>query len=227
MSYTVCPNCGQNALSVATRCPRCGLAFEAQFFSHSAPRPRPRRLSLGLLLAGVVVAMLVANALWQRFGVAPVTSGMEPAPPAPARPQPKPEPPRKPVVAVRESVVTPPPEVRPTPAPQVAVPPASHPLAVRESVAPVAPVARTPVSAPVSLRTGGGRVFYASTWLNVRSDRSSASPVLRILGPGAAVSVDSLSQGWYRVTSDREPPGWVDRRLLDTLPPAAKTTEHE
>ncbi len=211
MAYTVCPNCGQNALRVATRCPRCGLAFESQFFSQSAPRPRRRRLSLGMLLAGAVVAVLGANALWQRFGVppAPAVPAMKPATLPPARPQPEPQ--RESVTSVTESLVTPPPE-----APRVPAPAESR-----------APVAETPVppAAPVSL--AGTRARYASTWLNVRSDRRNSASILRVLRPGEAVRVDSLSQGWYRVVADGEPAGWVDRRLLDSLPPSPQPTAHE
>ncbi len=66
-----------------------------------------------------------------------------------------------------------------------------------------------------ALRTEGDQHRSASTWVNVRADPSTESPVLGILQPGEVVEVDSLAQGWYRVQSDRLPAGYVDRRLLD------------
>jgi uncharacterized protein YgiM (DUF1202 family) len=69
--------------------------------------------------------------------------------------------------------------------------------------------------------------LYSSTWLNLRAERRNSSPVLRILHPGEPVRVDSLSQGWYRVVSDGNQPGWVDRRLLDSLPPPAQPGARE
>lgn len=53
MSYIECPQCAHRALSVATRCPRCGFAFPAR------PLQRPdagrRRDWPSALLAGVIV----------------------------------------------------------------------------------------------------------------------------------------------------------------------------
>ncbi|MEO8140650.1 MAG: SH3 domain-containing protein [Gemmatimonadota bacterium] len=211
MPYTVCPNCGQKALKVATRCPRCGIAFEAQFYQHSAPRPRSNGKSVGILVAGVAVVLLVANALWRRFDVAP----------APARP-------------AREAALAPPAEPKPRPQPQ---PPRDSPGTVGESLR-TAPLpqprspAPAPVAAPKTAPTGvtvepsaaiAGRYRYASTWMNVRAERRNSAPVLRILHPGEAVQVDSFSQGWYRVVSSGEQAGWVDRRLLDTVPPPRDT----
>jgi hypothetical protein len=57
--------------------------------------------------------------------------------------------------------------------------------------------------------------------MNVRADRSSTAPVIRILHPGEVILVDSLKQGWYRVVSDLQGLGYVDRRYLDTSPPVA------
>jgi hypothetical protein len=238
MSYTVCPNCGQNALPVATRCPKCGVAFESQFIRHAPPPPR--RTPIGLILAGAVLTILAGNALWQKFGVTP-----EAAPfvrkPAPA-PAPRPAPVSTPALAqagpaaeslvtVRETAVT-----TPAPAPHVSVPPASPPpvahLPVATSPAVSVPAARVSaatvpaatVRAPAPVVTAASTVraaktLYSSTWLNLRAERRNSSPVLRVLRPGEVVRVDSLSQGWYRVVSDADQPGWVDRRLLDSLPP--------
>ena len=75
---------------------------------------------------------------------------------------------------------------------------------------------------PPPVETAGRHRRYAAMWMNVRADRSSSAAVLRILRPGELVQVDMLVQGWYRVVSAGEQPGWADRRLLDTLPPAPR-----
>lgn len=62
---------------------------------------------------------------------------------------------------------------------------------------------------------------YATTWMNVRADRNNTATVIRILHPGEEVLVDLLEQGWYRVVTDGQATGHVDRRLLDTSPPPA------
>lgn len=217
MSYTVCPNCGQNALSVATRCPRCGVAFESQFIQH-APR-RPRRVPVGLLLAGAVLTILAGNALWQRFGVAPRTTPIvrKPAPAPVAAPQRRPV--RESLAQAPETVRAAPPEAPRVSVTQVAPPPVSHAPNPNAAAVPVATAAPSPAH--------GAKTLYSSTWLNLRADRRSTAPVLRILRPGEVVRVDSLAQGWYRVVSVAEQPGWVDRRLLDTLPPPSQPTAHE
>ncbi|MEO8637030.1 MAG: hypothetical protein ABI587_17275 [Gemmatimonadales bacterium] len=207
MSYTICPSCGQKALSVATRCPRCGVAFEDQFLSRARSAPRPRRTPLVFLIAGVVVALLGANALMQRLSTGP--QGMSPPPP-------------------RATAVRPTPPVEPRPAPRHEAPSASleslgtaPPAQVTiDSPAPAPHVVESaaPTVAAAPTRTVATRRRYASTWMNVRADRSTTAPVLRILRPGEAVEVDSLARGWYRVWSDRLPIGYVDRRLLHDAP---------
>ena len=211
MPYTVCPNCGQKALRVATRCPKCGIAFEAQFYQHSAPPPRSHGKSVGILIAGVAVVLLVANALWRRFDVplppAPQVRKVATAPPREPQPLPQTQTPRESLGAVRESLGT-----APLPQPRL---PASPPAAAPRVVAPSATL--TPIAAAATPHR------YASTWMNVRAERRNSAAVLRILHPGEAVQVDSLSQGWYRVVSSGEESGWVDRRLLDSVPPPHAT----
>ena len=82
MSYSVCPNCGQKALTVATRCPRCGLAFEEQFFGRTEIAPKPRRIPLTVLIIGAGLALLVGNELVLKLK-APVRQAQPGAPPAP------------------------------------------------------------------------------------------------------------------------------------------------
>lgn len=62
---------------------------------------------------------------------------------------------------------------------------------------------------------------YASTWVNVRAGRSGLAPVIQILKPGEAISVDSLRQGWYRVVADGQTLGYVDRSLIGAPPAPA------
>jgi ribosomal protein L37E len=222
MDYSICPRCGQKALHVATRCPRCGLPFETQFVG-AASASKPKRIPIGLVIGGGVAVVLFAAGIWLK---APVT------PPA-----------RLPVTAVQPVVA---PQLPPAPAEQAAgtgtdtvstLP--SHPVdtpreappPVVDTVRPPAPAPAAPAAEPVKsaaptsaampIDTAGGKRFYASTWINVRSDRSNTAPVLRILKPGEVVRVDVLERGWYRVAGDTTSPGYVDRRFLSDSSPTS------
>jgi uncharacterized protein YgiM (DUF1202 family) len=63
------------------------------------------------------------------------------------------------------------------------------------------------------------RQRYAKTWANVRAERNSSATVLQVLDRGEIVAIDSLQDGWYRVTTDRPVVGYVDQQYLDTVPP--------
>ncbi len=215
MNYTICSSCGQKALSVATRCPRCGLAFEEQFLSRSRSTPKSRGMPLIVLIVGVVAALFGANALMRRITVAPQGLVPPPAPgagavavvPVPAADTPPA--PRRDLPAASVESLTPvarAPVVVDTPAPLPRV------------VAPPAPVPAVVVPAPVATGPLPTQRRYASIWTNVRAARSNTSPVLRILRPGEVVQVDSLARGWYRVMSDGLPVGYADRRLLADAP---------
>src|SRR5215208_3127966 len=56
MSDIECPQCGHRALSVATRCPRCGCEFSADQMHRRAPAPGRRGLGPAALLAGGLAA---------------------------------------------------------------------------------------------------------------------------------------------------------------------------
>lgn len=75
-------------------------------------------------------------------------------------------------------------------------------------------------AAPVGIDPAHQR--YAQDWVKLRSEPSNAAAVLRVLQPGEIVTVDSLLDGWYRVVSDQQAPGYVDRQYLDTLPPGQR-----
>ncbi|MEP6687691.1 MAG: SH3 domain-containing protein [Gemmatimonadales bacterium] len=66
-TYMTCPECGKRALSVATRCPQCGVEFAARpVQQRSSPSDFGRVLPL-LVVAGVVVATVaLATAVWRR-----------------------------------------------------------------------------------------------------------------------------------------------------------------
>lgn len=201
--YLHCPSCGQKALSVATRCPRCGLPFETGLFRKPASDSRPSRIPLGLLVAGVIVAVLVVNAVRRKLSVTPPVRPPATTVVSAPRSQPPPQPPRESLaVKIGGRPKAPPP----------------MPRSPSQSQLPTPDSARSaPTAEPVG--TAAAQRRYASTWMNVRADRSNTAPVIRILRPGEVVLVDLLEQGWYRVVTDRQAMGYVDRRYLDTSPP--------
>lgn len=210
MPYNECPNCGQKSLNVATRCPRCGLPFEAHFIRHQASAPKPSRVPRTVLIIGAVVAIVVTGVVQQRnAAVRPVRLPVTVIDSAPPVRLPSPQP-RESVAAVADSAHA--------AAPASAAPAESLPHAVTDA-APAASSAPAPVAEPIGGDAAKRR--YAGTWINVRAARSNHAPVIRILRPGEMVLVDSLEKGWYRVVNDREAPGYVDRRLLATTPPGS------
>jgi hypothetical protein len=74
----------------------------------------------------------------------------------------------------------------------------------------VSPAPVTPAAAIALARR------FARTWVNVRG---RATPTVRVLNPGQAVQVDSLSRGWYRVLIDGRAAGYVYRSNLDPVSP--------
>lgn len=223
MPYTVCSKCGQNALPVATRCPRCGNPFEEQFMGRTIQPPAPRKAPVLVLVAGAALTLFVANALMQRLSTPAEQAGMTLPPKEKVAPSPAPraEPPSQAVAATTESLpAAPKPEPKP-PADSVARP-ATSALAVQAPAPAPAPVrAPAPAASERERERPDDSRRYATTWINVRATRRNSAAILRVLRPGEAVQVDSLSQGWYRVVSTGSEPGYVDRRLLDTAPGAA------
>ncbi|HWA57343.1 MAG TPA: SH3 domain-containing protein [Gemmatimonadales bacterium] len=198
----ICQSCGKTALPVATRCPRCGNAFELRYDRPPIEPSRRSRLFTALT-ALVVVALVAANALRNRGssgGVLPPheEAGMS----APAAPATIADRPAQPDSAADQ---TPAPVPAPAPAPPVAV--------------------QTPAPAPE--RSAARLVFpagstgrrYATTWINLRAARNNRARVVRILQPGEPVRVDSLDQGWYQVVTADQVQGYADRRLLSDATP--------
>jgi hypothetical protein len=197
-----CPNCGQNALSIATRCPHCGQPFESRLWQSPAPGSEGRRMPAGLVITGVVIVLVVVGVA-QRESRGPVSYSSAPQP-----------------AATREVAPPPPPAVvRPAqsapPIDSVSLADAT-PAAAKVAKEAVPAPAPTPVEAPAADESLERR--YASTWVNVRAGRSGSAPVVQILKPGEAVGVDSLRQGWYRVVDNGRRLGYVDRSLVGATP---------
>lgn len=85
MSYIVCSQCGQRALSIATRCPRCGHEFTLDSHQRRASKPERPTLGPGLRVAGALLAVIVMVAV-VRLGSSLVTgrSKVSPVPHEPS-----------------------------------------------------------------------------------------------------------------------------------------------
>lgn len=225
MSYVNCPDCNQKALSVATRCPRCGLAFEGRFAP--PPAPPPRRIGPVLLLTGGLAAILVGvNFAVREFGAAP--AGKAPVAKAPVAKAPGAQATGAKATGETAPVATAPearePEVSegmvpPPRAESLPAAPARQPEPEPQPVVVATPPVVRPVLEPEPAQMVAGESRYASTWVNVRAGRSPSAPVLRTLEPGELVAVDTPRQGWYRVVTEDQAAGYVDGRFLDTAPP--------
>jgi pyruvate/2-oxoglutarate dehydrogenase complex dihydrolipoamide acyltransferase (E2) component len=115
---------------------------------------------------------------------------------------------------------SPPGESTPTPAtpPATVAADSAGEGAASDSVVPTQPPAVS--AAPVTPTPAGPLAQrFARTWVNVRGGRSRATPAVRVLNPGDAVQVDSLSRGWYRVLIDGHAVGYVHRSNLDPVSP--------
>jgi uncharacterized protein YgiM (DUF1202 family) len=181
MSYVECPECGQKALSVATRCPRCGYNYPPQPIHRRGSeselaRLRPLLPIASIIVAGVVLVVVIARWAGSATSVAP--SAGAPVDTVPTAGSAR--------------------EVQPTP------------VAAADSEVSAVAVAPAPPGAPVKR--------YARTWVNVRGGRTLDTPSIRVLNPGEAVTVDSLSRGWYRVLAGGRTLGYVHRSALDTAP---------
>ncbi len=212
MSYLQCPYCGQKALSVATRCPHCGRAFESRFWQQQGTPGSHRRVPRGVVVAAVLGALVILGLIRREVEA---NRSARPGPPG---------------AVVIDTALPPPPPARVTTPARESVAPAVTPAA-REPAPPVAvrrppdtsraaPV-RVPVPAPAPApppTTGRTERRYATTWVNIRASRSGASAVVRVLKPGESVMVDSLRMGWYRAVVDGRTLGYVDQRLVGASP---------
>jgi len=228
MAYIECPQCGQSALDVATRCPRCGFGFAQHRLRHGERRPTERH-RYPLWIGGSILVLATVFLAGRRGGfsggvtVPPVASGLDSEPQSvlvqtdSGAGQPDGD---APVTAnsaddttsmagstegvddaipVADGAVSPTPSPRDTAARVVVIEPPGTP----------APALPAP---PVDIR-------WASTWVNVRAGRSGSSEAVRVLNPGDQVGVDSLGRGWFRVLIDGVPVGYVDRSFLAMSPP--------
>jgi hypothetical protein len=225
MSYIECPSCGKTALSVATRCPHCSLIFTPGMIEELTPPAEPNRLRRLLVMAGALVVLAVVAVVLQNWmgggssadTAPPVTNDLasQPIPPDSAN-QAEEQPPVVTTTAPGEPAVL---EIAPSIRAQ---PPATSRDSVVDSTPPpiaATPQAAPPVAAAAPRATGRQLQRYAKTWVNVRGARSRNASAVRVLNPGEAVLVDSLSRGWYRVHLGGQPVGYVDRAYLDVEAP--------
>ncbi len=211
VSLLTCTNCGQKSPLQAAKCKHCGRAFGRP------PQRRGGASSSGRVLVAVLVlagAGLISGVYWWWPSLRLLPSAATPEMSAGLAP------PSSEVPVVPESRATPVDTVRVRPAPAAkpakdsAPPAAPAPKPVKDSAQPVAPAA-----APAAASIDPAHQRYAQDWVKLRSEPSTTAPVLRVLQPGEVVTIDSLLDGWYRVVSDQQATGYVDRQYLDTLPP--------
>ena len=230
MAYINCPQCGQSALSVASRCPGCGFGF-TQHRLRYGHRRRPAGNKIPLWVAGGV-GVLVGVFLLGEGGtggvtVPPIADGLDQQP-AEVVVQIDTEGGGEGVVggvmAQEGGEVTPDAASTSTMTDSAGgldtVPPirATAPAESRPLPDPVV-VTIVPPSAEADAAEFPEEPRWAKTWVNVRAGRSGSSEPVRILNPGELVGVDSLGLGWYRVLIDGVPVGFVDRSFLAPAPP--------
>jgi hypothetical protein len=218
MTDISCPKCGHTALSIATRCPQCGQPFESRLWQSPVSAAGRRRIPARLVVTGVVIVLVVIGVAQReprgpaRYAPAPTAAAPSdttpPAPPSVAAVEPAESTPRIDPAPRADSTS----EIADVPVETVTAPDSAH--ASPPVASPPALVVSSPADASLERR-------YASTWVNVRAGRSGSAPVVQILKPGEAVSVDSLRQGWYRVLHGGQPLGYVDRTLVGTDPEPA------
>lgn len=225
MAYINCPQCGQSALSVATRCPRCGFGFTQHRLRHGHHRP-PAPNNLPLWIGGGLVVMVVVFLAAEGGGggvtVPPIAGGLDRAPAE--------------VVVQTDTVDDRVLDGDPRPADEAPIAVASTPPSAEvanrlDTVPPIraaVPAAFRPTATPVVITIVPPEAHaaalsqdtrWAKTWVNVRAGRSGSSEAVRVLNPGDIVGVDSLGRGWYRVSVDGVAVGYVDHSLLAQAPP--------
>ena len=205
MAYIECPQCGQRALAVATRCPRCGYGFVQHRLTRGERRivrkhNLPMWIGGGVVILAIVFLAVRGNEGTGRITVPPVSSGLERSP------------------DTGETVTAESDSVQANEADSAVV---SAVVEIDSTTPPALDTAPQVVATPpreiVPLVPADYR--YAQTWVNVRAGRSGTADAVRILDPGERVEVDSLRLGWYRILIDGRPLGYVDRSLLGPEPP--------
>ena len=220
MAYIDCPQCGQSALSVATRCPRCGFGFTQHRLRRRHVDNRvPMWVGGGLVI--LVMVFLFGEGGNGGVTVPPIAGGLDEKPAEVVVQADSSGVPGADSVAVQSAVDAP--DVAPTTTtlsavtldtvpPIVAAAPAEYRKVPDPVVVTIVPPDTSAVVFPEERR-------WAKTWVNVRAGRSGSSEAMTVLNPGEPVGVDSLGQGWYRVLVDGVPLGYVDRAFLAPAPP--------
>jgi Bacterial SH3 domain len=80
MSYIACPECGHRALSVATRCPHCGVAFPSRPLERPNTRPRLDWLRPSVVLTAVLVVAAISVVGSRRVAAPGTIPGPSPRP---------------------------------------------------------------------------------------------------------------------------------------------------
>ncbi len=195
-TYMQCPQCGRKALSVATRCPHCGVAFPSRPLQRSAPGDRRALLRPVLAVSGVLVLGALLAVVLPRLA-------------------------SKAAIPARGALPRETSPILSEPGGATSADAAVEGVRSGGDAAPQATALRAVATAPVGPAAAGPPTRrVARTWVNVRGGRSRGAPVVLVLNPGDTVQVDSLSRGWYRVLIDGRAAGYVYRSNLDPVPPA-------
>jgi DNA-directed RNA polymerase subunit RPC12/RpoP len=197
-----CPQCGHRALSVATRCPRCGNEFPPDLIQPLPSTADRHWVRWSLMGAGALV-LIIAIGRFGRYESAsgkPTSSAAVDTTPRDTASRSAPPPT---AAAPRQ------PQAQQQPKPTPAQPPQQRPAP---------PQAVPPPTQPATPPIGDQQQRYATVFVNVRQSRSPTATTVAVLKPGDAVLVDSLRRGWYRIVRDGRTLGYADRRFLATSP---------
>lgn len=222
MAYIRCPNCGQRALDVATRCPKCAFVLaqnpmqlgresdlvvcrrchkmiprEALTCSYCGRRKVAYRpWIIGGVFAAVAIALLGAGVVAVRWCCGPTGTD-----------------------AARQSAPAPAPlEVVPQPRAEQGSEERARSTGRQEQEAPRAEDV-PPRVPPGEAATPGTVVRWTRDWVNLRAGRGVGTLILRVLRPGERLEVGSPQSGWWAVYVDGTVVGYVAGSELTATPP--------
>lgn len=237
MTYIRCPECGQKALSVATRCPKCGFVLsqnpmisggtgglvecrncrklisqgvpECPYCGHSTWWDSRRVTGAVIIAIATVVAIGGFLVLASRGNGASQTPAI--AAPAPQHNEPE-----------TPGATPSPPQFAADTAPVVSQPEA--PAVDSSAVSPAPPTAnaspsgeQTPV--PVPGPAGSLVVRWTTNWVNLRRGPGISYTVLDVFRPGTRIEVGRPQGGWWPAYRNGVMVGYVSGSELSTVPP--------
>lgn len=187
-----CPRCSHTVLSAASTCPGCGYVLDPQ--QRDVIRV-DRRRRVWLLLPGLAVAGLLAFVVWRAqadgvFGIAPLPDDAEPSTSELSR-----------TLGQADAVTSPGGDS------------VAQPGERRWEGDMVTGLGAQPDS-PAAAQT-----LWTQTWVNVREEPASTSPVVKILLPGQQVAVVHPDREWSLVYVDGQLVGYLSVALLAERPP--------